>query len=103
LENALRYGGADIRVGVARVPGGYRVEVADDGPGMSADERERAFERFYRGAGASHDATGAGLGLPVAKALAEAHGGQILLASPPEGGLSATVVLPERAVSAGAA
>ena len=57
------------------------VEVADTGIGLPADERERAFEPFYRGGnGAARSGGGTGLGLTICRAIVEAHGGQIWFA-----------------------
>jgi two-component system, OmpR family, sensor kinase len=62
------------RVGRDRV----RFAVVDDGPGIAASERERVFERFHRvDAGRAAGAGGAGLGLAIVRAIAEAHGGQV--------------------------
>jgi two-component system OmpR family sensor kinase len=79
VDNALRYAprGTEVTVGVR--PGAAAVEltVVDHGPGVSATDRERVFERFHRIAG---DATqGSGLGLAIAKAVVEVHRGSIIL------------------------
>lgn len=81
LDNARRYtpgGGAisiDLRVG----DGAAEVTVTDTGPGVPDGERERIFERLVRlDAGRAHDHGGAGLGLPIARALARAHGGELV-------------------------
>jgi signal transduction histidine kinase len=64
---------------------------------MGEEERERAFERFFRGSNAADRYTeGSGLGLPVAKAIVEAHGGQIALKSSPGEGTRVTFTLPLR-------
>jgi signal transduction histidine kinase len=55
-----------------------RFSVLDDGPGIPADQRERVFERFHRvDAGRSRNSGGAGLGLAIVRAIAEAHGGEV--------------------------
>ena len=95
LENAVKYGGQHIDVEVIGTPDGYRVSVRDAGPGMSEEEFDSAFDRFFRGTNAAaRYAGGVGLGLPVAKAIVEAHGGRIELHSPPGQGLEASFVLP---------
>ncbi|NJN46852.1 MAG: sensor histidine kinase [Candidatus Competibacteraceae bacterium] len=97
LENALRYGGSKIDVRLDRAPEGYLVAVSDNGPGMAEDEQARAFERFFRGSNAaSRYGQGSGLGLPVAKAIVEAHGGKISLTSVPGQGLTVSFALPNR-------
>ena len=97
LENALRYGGEDIRVRLDQAPGGFAVTVADNGPGLTDDELAHVFERFFRGSNAAirYD-SGAGLGLPVAKAIIEAHGGRIALSSDVGEGVQARFTLPDR-------
>jgi signal transduction histidine kinase len=69
------------------------LEVADDGPGIPADERARVFDRFYRVPGT--DAPGSGLGLAIARQVADLHHGRIELDDGLGGrGLTARVVLP---------
>ena len=98
LENAVRYGGRSIEMRLDPAPGGFAISVTDDGPGLTEDERERAFERFFRGSNAANRYDqGIGLGLPMAKAIVEAHGGEIALKSAPGEGLTASFTLPRRA------
>lgn len=66
------------------------VEVADDGPGMTAEQLGRAFDRFWRAAGSGG---GSGLGLPIARQLARASGGDLKLTSRPGAGLAARLEL----------
>ena len=84
-ENATKYGPEDGEVCVRlRAENGRAViDVEDDGIGVAAGDLPRVFERFYRGARArAGEATGSGLGLSIAKVIAERHGGQIMLSSP---------------------
>jgi two-component system sensor histidine kinase QseC len=76
LANAIRYtpAGGNIRLRVEQGGGKVTLTVADDGPGIPVDERERIFERFHRGVQPGEDrARGAGLGLTIVKHVAELH------------------------------
>ena len=86
IVNAIRHTPADgsvvVRARPARTGEGLiEIEVADDGAGVPAEERERVFEPFYRGGedGAARSSEGAGLGLAISRAIVEAHGGRIWL------------------------
>ena len=82
------------RVRVAREGDDVFLTVADEGPGLTPEGRERVFERFYRGDGArSRETGGAGLGLAIVAALAEAHGGDVRV-DDVEAGASLTARLP---------
>jgi signal transduction histidine kinase len=80
IQNAIRHTPPDgsVTVRAESVAGGVEIEVADTGPGIAGEHRERVFEPFYRGDGARSD-DGAGLGLAVSRAIVEAHGGAIWL------------------------
>jgi two-component system heavy metal sensor histidine kinase CusS len=84
LDNAVTHGGAGgaVRVRISRGTGRLlRVAVEDDGPGVSAEDRDRIFDHFHRGADARQD-SGAGLGLGIAREIARRHGGDVVLDSP---------------------
>ena len=74
LDNAIKFtpGGGQVTLAVTQREDEIEVSVQDTGRGMSDQERERAFESYYRGEGG-----GAGLGLTIARAIVEAHGGQM--------------------------
>lgn len=100
LNNALRFAppGSAATVTVARRPGGGVVVIQDEGPGMAQDFLARCFEPFEQAeTGASRGFEGAGLGLTVARAFVERHGGRLDLASAPGEGVTATLFLPEAA------
>lgn len=80
-----------VTVRAARTPHGILLEVADRGPGMSAEDAARAFERFHR---AEHHSGGAGLGLPIVAAIAAAHGGRADLLSELGAGTTVRVTIP---------
>jgi len=97
IDNALRYSpdGGSITVSIDRDPasGCYALAVSDTGPGISADERERVFEPFYRGADVM--APGTGLGLAIVRTIATVHGASIALSTGPGNrGLRVTVQFP---------
>jgi signal transduction histidine kinase len=97
LSNAARYSpaGTVIRVSADVVGEGIEIKVSDQGAGIAADDRERIFEKFYRGKhGATLAVRGTGLGLAVARQLIEAHGGGIGVQSTPGRGSTFWVRLP---------
>lgn len=100
LDNAIRYsqpgGVVEIVAGPsADEPGTWRLEIRDHGIGIADVDLARVFERGYRSAAArAHRADGTGLGLPIAKALAERQGGGITLRSEKGQGVSAILTLP---------
>ena len=88
VENALRFTGTDDTIRIScRADGLWsRIEVADSGPGIPPEDRERVFERFFH----RHppgDEPGTGLGLALVRAVATAHGGTSWLEAAPEGGV----------------
>jgi two-component system, OmpR family, sensor kinase len=89
--------GGTVHVSVAREAGGCVVEVEDEGDGVPAEERERIFERFVRlDPSRSRHRFGSGLGLPIARGLAEAHGGELVCLAG-ERGARFRLKLPSRA------
>jgi signal transduction histidine kinase len=81
IGNALRYGKA-ARVSLARDGAEAVVTIADDGPGIAADQIDRMLEPFTRGDPSRNSETGgAGLGLTLARAIAEQHGGKLILSN----------------------
>ncbi|HEY0953709.1 MAG TPA: ATP-binding protein [Roseateles sp.] len=94
LENARRYGGPEVELGLRPVAGGYEFVVADRGPGVPADLRERIFEPFYRLPGHAEMAGGVGLGLSLVKQIAERHGGSVRCLARDGGGSRFVLFLP---------
>lgn len=96
VDNALKYGGG-ARINVRLEGGAAVVEIVDEGRGLSADELGRVFQPFYRtDASRNLDNGGVGLGLPIARSTARAHGGDVELMSKP-GSTTAIVTLPAAA------
>ena len=96
LENAVRYtapGGA-VRVDVSAGAGAAVIDVVDEGPGVPAAHRQRIFERFVKLDPSRLRDTGAGLGLPIARWIAEAHGGSLELVDTGESGSTFRATLP---------
>ena len=96
LSNAMRHtpAGGTITVSAEVLPGEIEITVCDDGSGLSDADLEHAFDRFYRADEARTSDAGAGLGLPIAKAIVEAHGGAIRAENVPEGGACFRFTLP---------
>jgi two-component system OmpR family sensor kinase len=94
VDNAVRYtpSGGRVQVRLRQDASFAVLEVVDSGPGIPAAERERAFDRFYRRAGAPEG--GSGLGLAIVRAIAERHGASVRLDDAAGGGLAVTVRLP---------
>jgi two-component system, OmpR family, sensor histidine kinase KdpD len=82
LENASKYSpaGTPIRVSAERSGRFVRINVADQGPGIDDFEQSLIFEKFYRGRG-NRSVQGTGMGLPIVRAIAEAHGGSVTVVS----------------------
>jgi signal transduction histidine kinase len=93
LANALRLApaGSQVQLATRRVGGWVELHVIDRGPGMTPDQRERAFDRFWRAPGA--DQEGTGLGLAIVRQLLDASGGVAELRPNPDGGLDAVARL----------
>ena len=96
VANAEQYAGGVTRVAVEPSPAGVRLVVADQGPGVSPAERERVFERFYRGqtAGQRGAADGTGLGLSLVAEHVRLHGGKVWVEGEPGGENRFVVELP---------
>lgn len=95
-DNAAKYApeGTPIRLGSRRVADRIECWVADEGPGIPADQRERIFERFGR-IDPGRGVRGSGLGLPIVAAIAERHGGRVRLEDLEGGGARFTIDLPQ--------
>ena len=101
LDNACKYGGdGPIRLEAVRRDGAVALSVSDRGPGLTAEDEARLFEPFVRGEG-RRAGEGAGLGLALCKAIAEAHGGELEFARREHGGSRFTLTLPVESQPAG--
>ena len=97
IDNAIKYGGS-ARVSIETAADGVTTIIDDDGPGIPADRVEEMFQPFTRmEESRSRQTGGTGLGLALARAIVEQHGGRLTLANRREGGLRASVWLPARA------
>ena len=94
VSNAVQYtpAGGCIQVQLLAEEQALVLQVQDSGPGVTAQLRERLFERFFRGG----EGQGAGLGLSIVRRVVELHGGSIALSDSPLGGLQVSVRLPKR-------
>ena len=96
IGNALRYG-ERATVSLRREGGDAIIRIEDEGPGIPKGDLARMMEPFTRGEGSRNRTTGgAGLGLAIARAIAEQHGGRLVLANRPEGGLGVELRLPTK-------
>lgn len=95
-QNAVQYTepGDRIELGSALAGDTARLWVADSGPGVPAAEREHIFDRFHRAADGRRRSDGAGLGLSIVRAIADAHGGRVELDSREGAGSTFTLILP---------
>lgn len=101
VENAHKYSphGVPVELAAAGVGRTLRIDVMDRGLGVAAEERERIFSDFYRPAQAGLDSGSAGLGLAVARRMAELQGGRVTYASRDGGGSVFTLTLPAAGLS----
>ena len=88
LDNAFKFTapGTAVRVRLFADADAAHLVVEDDGPGIEAEERERVFDAFYRGASARAESPGIGLGLPILRRVARAHGGDVAVGACASGG-----------------
>jgi signal transduction histidine kinase len=94
VDNALLYGGR-VTVRIEDTPQCLTLRFLDEGPGIPEPELEKVFEPFYRlEQSRSRETGGTGLGLTIARNIAQSHGGDIRLRNRPEGGLEAVLSLP---------
>jgi signal transduction histidine kinase len=95
IENAVRYNktGGSVDVSVSKNSGHFTVMIKDTGTGIRKDDMDRIFDRFYR-SDISRGVEGSGLGLSIAKAIIEAHGGSIKAESEAGKGSCFSIILP---------
>jgi signal transduction histidine kinase len=96
LTNAIKYtvAGDEVEVSAAAADGNLSVSVRDHGPGIPFEEQRLIFEKFGRVNLGGKSTPGAGLGLFIARSIAEAHGGSLVVESEPGAGATFTLRLP---------
>jgi len=101
LSNAVKFtpAGGEVDVSATRVNGEVRVSVADTGPGIAPEDRERIFEEFQQSETGVGQREGTGLGLALSKRFVELHGGRIWLESELGHGSTFTFALPSRSAA----
>lgn len=102
--NASRYApdGTEIRLRAERAGEEIRFAVADQGPGIPAAERQRVFDKFFRGERTKQHTSGTGLGLAIARTLVELHGGRIWLEDSDGPGALFVIAIPHEPIPAAA-
>jgi signal transduction histidine kinase len=100
LDNAIKYTpeGGQVQVSMAEAEEQVMFSVADTGIGISVEDHQRIFEKFYRVPGVAGSYEGTGLGLSIVKTIVEGHGGRIWVESQPGAGSTFIVVLPAYAL-----
>jgi signal transduction histidine kinase len=93
LENAKKYGAAPITVEFKSSADAVAMTVSDNGMGIAGPDREKVFRPFYRAPG-KQNVEGYGLGLPLVRQIAEAHGGSVIVLPQDEAGSAIEVTLP---------
>jgi signal transduction histidine kinase len=100
IDNALKYG-REARIAVENQTDAAVITIRDQGPGIAPEDIERALAPFVRLEPSRNQETGGfGLGLPIAQAIIDGHGGRLTLANHADGGLVVTVRLPKERISA---
>lgn len=102
LDNALRHTpeGGRILLAAQEVENMVELSVQDTGPGLSIEDMDRIFERFYRAdASRQREDGGSGLGLAIAKSIVQAHGGQLSAESEAGTGLKVKIRLPKKSTT----
>ncbi|KAB8041961.1 ATP-binding protein [Janthinobacterium aquaticum] len=95
IDNAVKYG-QYAHVTVERITGAARIRIRDGGPGIAPDQLAKVFEPFYRiETSRSRESGGTGLGLTIARNIAEQHGATVLLSNHVDGGLEVTLIVPQ--------
>jgi signal transduction histidine kinase len=96
IDNAVKYSpeGGEVQVRAGAENGAVRISVHDHGPGIPLDQQVRIFEKFGRADVPGGSKPGTGLGLFIARSIAEAHGGRLDVSSSPEQGAAFTLTLP---------
>ena len=96
IDNAVKYSpaGATVEVRAYAEDGHVHVNVRDNGPGISPEDQRLIFEKFGRVTSGEHAKPGTGLGLFIARSIAEAHGGTLDVHSVPDHGSTFTLSVP---------
>ena len=95
MQNAYRYGseGGNIWLTLRRADGRMKLTVRDDGIGITPEEQDKIWQRFWQADASRSENSGSGLGLPLIKEIAELHGGSVSVESAPGSGSCFTVII----------